>query len=262
MKLILSFLFSLIPALVSAENHLNLNVRSIALGRVHAFDSGVVNPSSLSFHQASVLGFSVHNQFQIKGLNNFACYGIFPNRFLDAGLQVLEYGYEDYHRWTVQGSFSKKITSRIALGTSFRYQQFSNFREEEIKPLIHADLGLFFRINEKVAVALLSEDVISNTQDKCQVFIGLNYSIAASCNFLLECVVREQEPLSFSSGIEYELMDHFYFRMGAYSHPLTPTFGLSFSLKPFSVDVACDKHSFLGYSLMLGISYQFKPMKR
>jgi hypothetical protein len=262
MKLILSFLFGVIPALVSAENQLNLNARSVALGRVHALESGVINPSSLSFVQTPTLGFSVYNQYQIKELNNFACYGILPNKLLDIGLQVLKYGYEDYYRWTVQGSFSKKITSMIALGTSFRYQQFSNFGEEEIKPLMHVDLGLFFRINEKLTAALLAEDVINNAQDKCRSSIGLDYSVVSSCKFLLECTVREKEPLSFSSGIEYELMDHFYFRMGVYSHPLTPTFGVSFSLRPFSIDVACDKHSFLGYSVMLGISYQFKMIKR
>jgi hypothetical protein len=98
---------------------------------------------------------------------------------------------------------------------------------------------------------------VSNTPDYCKSSLGISYHAGESCRFLLECAFRKDEAFSFSSGLEYELDDRFYVRMGLYTKPLTPTFGISFSLSPFSVDVACDKHQVLGYSTMLGISYQF-----
>jgi hypothetical protein len=248
--------FLLIASMLAASDNSNFDVRSVSLGRVHALSTTGINPAFLSFRQKPWLSLSVHNRFQIKELNTFALNGIFPNRLLDAGLQLTELGYEDYHLRTVRGSFAKLLTSRVALGTNIRYQQTTGLYDENNRSFLYADIGIFFRLNETVHLAFLSENLLNNAGDVCRSSIGVNYEVSTSCCLLLECNVRK-DAAGFSSGVEYELMDHFYCRAGLYTRPLTPTFGVSFLLNTFAVDVACDRHQVLGYSTMLGISYQF-----
>ncbi len=256
MKTFLSFLFFCAVPSTMATDFTGLDVRSVSLGRTHALSESFVNPSYLSFQPQKSIATSVYNQFQIKELNTYTLEGILPNKYLDAGLLVSEFFYANYQQCLVRTGFSKKVTSRIAVGANLRFQKISMDNCEYTKPFISADLGLFFRLNKKIDLALLVENVVDNSSlDKCILYAGTTYTIISPCKLLLEFYSDFNTAPGVSAGTEIELADHFYFRMGLHSSPFAPTFGLSFSFDAFTVDLALDKHQILGFSSMLGVTY-------
>ena len=237
----------------------NVNdIKSQSLGGLRALSERSLNPTIWSFQEKKRLGMSVQNHFQIKELNSFSGYAIFPNSWLDAGGCVSEFGYEDYHQWEVSAGFSKKLHSQIALGTNLRYRQVTGIYGEGIRPYLGLDLALSYKMNDHLHWGLLFEGVAHNSPGADRMLsLGIDYSLLASCHLFMEYGSNFEDVSRLSIGIDYELMEHFFVRAGCYTQDFAPTFGVSFALSQFVIDVACDRHAYLGYSTGLGISYQF-----
>ncbi len=258
MKLIFSFCFCWVFLPILSSGFEVYDVKSLSLGRLNALGETLSNPSALSFQEKRSVGISVQNHFCIKELNTCSTYVLFPDPRLACGFGISGYGFENYRLWMFRSAFSKKIHSKLSLGVGFSYEFVSGLYDDNIAKTIGANFGLSFFVSEYIQCVLLFENFVNELELwQKNISGGMKYILSKDCCLFLE---GKSDFLSFqriSAGTDYELLEQFHLRAGFYSNPLTPTFGLSFTTGNMLIDVACDKHSYLGYSTSLGIAFQF-----
>jgi hypothetical protein len=73
----------------------------------------------------------------------------------------------------------------------------------------------------------------------------------------LETSYDEENRLSFSVGLEYEILDRFIVRSGFQSNLKTPSFGIAYKWNNWTVETGFSLHSVLGINSMAGVSLEF-----
>ena len=263
MKRIVFFLILLELAITchSASNWGILDMKSQSLGGLRALSETSYNPAYWSFRDKTQVGFATQNHFQVKELNTLSGYVLLPNPWLDMGVSVAELGYTDYQQWMIHAGFSKKIHSQVAIGATLRYQSQTGLYDENVQPIIGLDLAMNVQLSPQIRGAILYENIAHNTTNAQlptgMLSAGIDYTPLPPCHLFIESASNFRDVLRLTLGIDYELMDKFCVRAGCHTQELTPTFGVSFTWNSLTADVACDRHANLGYSVGMGISYQF-----
>ncbi len=231
--------------------------RSLSLGNVRALSRQLGNPASLSFREKPLIGITVHNRFEMKELNTGEGYILFPNAWLDTGMKIARFGYSDYELWSGTFGLSKKITPFFSLGCNMHYS-YERISPDESRSVLQTDIGMYFRLSEKVEAGLLAENPLSN--DPYTVFAlrgGIGWQVYPSCLLLIEFFSDFNQQFNLSMGVEYELLEQWVLRAGFRTDPGTPTFGLAYSVRSYTVDFHYSNHYLLGNSTSLGVSFHF-----
>lgn len=234
------------------------DLKSLSLGRVRALSEGTLNPSFLSFLTKKRFSFSVVNHYQIKELNTFGLYTLLPNPILDASIQMAEFGYDDFQQWRVQAGLSKKIFTEFSVGINLYYKGVTGAFEGDFPAVVGSGTGMNWQAKPNLRCAVLAESILVHTGEKLfRLAMGCEWAVAPDCDLLIEYATNFHDISRLSLGIDYELLDTFTIRAGCYTQRFTPTFGLSFPIKHLIVELACDRHDYLGYHTGIGLSYEF-----
>jgi hypothetical protein len=234
------------------------DARSFSLGNLHALSREFLNPASLSFHTNPQVSISVLNQFEMKELNTFCAGGKYPNPYVDAGLTVSQSGYTDYRTVRIQSGFAKKILPNLAIGLHLAYFRESSFLEESARNRLSSDIGLYYQLNPKFALALLAANVLHTFPGRIENFYGgLTYEALDNCFFLAETHYDINRHFNLSLGIEYELAEKFILRTGIQTGLKLPSFGVAFQENRWTMDAGFSLHPVLGVSSIIGINYYF-----
>ena len=148
------FLFP-VQVLYATDAWFDTGVRSFSLGNIRAVGDDWLNPATISFAEGKQLGLAVFNRFQMSELNTANLYYVHPNKFLDAGFRFTSFGYEDYRILQLQGGFSKKIFPDLSIGIQLNFRNIHSRWDEDSQVAFSSGLGVYYRLNEKVDLALL-----------------------------------------------------------------------------------------------------------
>ncbi|MDR0863601.1 MAG: hypothetical protein LBO74_01555 [Candidatus Symbiothrix sp.] len=234
-----------------------MDARSFALGNVHALSDELLNPATIAFSEQRQAGISVLNRFQMKELNTANLYLKYPNKWLDAGVKFSTFGYEDYRISQMQASFAKKIAPNLSLGIQLAYLNESSILEENARQTFTSGLGVYYRLNEKIDLALLGENLLHTFDDNpvCG-YAGMKYKPFENSVLLLEANYGKETQFTFSLGFEYEILNQFLIRAGFRSNPKTPSFGIAYQWNKWTVEAGFSFHSVLGVSSIIGVNFE------
>lgn len=82
----------------------------------------------------------------------------------------------------------------------------------------------------------------------------LNASFVPSRGLLAVMELESEETLRFRCGAEYCYREHFLFRAGMATHPVTLTFGLGLRYERYHIDLAAEVHNTLGITPQISMS--------
>jgi hypothetical protein len=258
-KIVIFSFFSALfcPALAIGERT-STNAHSFALGDLHALDQSFINPASLSFQSDKQLRLSVLNRFEMKELNTSNLFGIFPNEWVDAGVLFSHYGYKDYQIIQVQTGFSKKIFSGLSLGINLIYSHESSILEENPNHRLSADMGIRYQYSPTVEWAFLAENGIHTGKESCwNLYGGMSYKAVDNCRLFIESGYGATQKLSFSLGIDYELVEQLNVRAGIQTANQTPSFGIAYRWNKWQINTGFSLHPTLGISSIIELIYNF-----
>jgi hypothetical protein len=211
----------------------------------------------VSFSAKKQLGVSVFNRFEMSELNTASLYLKYPHKYLDAGVKLSTFGYEDYRLTQLQGSFSKKVSSGWAIGIQLTYLNELSRWEEASRSYFSSGLGIYYCLNEQVDFALLGENLLHTSENASRNgYAGMKYKPSGSVVLLLEAGGGKEIPFRFSAGFEYTVFDRFTIRSGYDSGSQSPSFGTAYRWNRWTMDVGFSLHSVLGISSMIGINYE------
>ncbi|MDR0540800.1 MAG: hypothetical protein LBH19_01155 [Dysgonamonadaceae bacterium] len=251
------FLFPF-QVLYAADTWFSTGARSFSLGNTRSVGDDRINPATLSFAEGKQIGLSVFNRFQISELNTADLSFTYPNRWMDAGFQLMTFGYEDYRITQLQGGFSKKILSDLSAGILLNYRNTRSRWEENSQAGFSSGLGVYYRLNKQVDLALLGENLLCfSDKEAWRWQAGLQYRASESVVFFLETGYDREKTFRFSAGADYALFEQFHVRSGYDSDYGMPAFGAGYAWNRWQVDVGFSFHSVLGMSSMIGVEYKF-----
>jgi hypothetical protein len=234
------------------------DTRALALGNIKALSRGMSNPAYLAFMEQKELGASVYNRFKMKELNTMSIYTLIPNQAIDAGFLFSSYGYEDYRLLQGQVNLAKKLSSSFSIGTNLTYINENSILEPENKNCFSADIGFYYRINESLEAAFVTENLL-HTSSPFPVIcdVGILYRLLTTCSVLIETGYDFRKYPDVKAGIEYEIAGQFTVRAGFGTQPKTPSIGFAYAGRQWKTDVAFLLHPILGLSSAIGIACFF-----
>jgi hypothetical protein len=233
------------------------DARSLALGNVCALSEELVNPANLSFSSGKAIGLSVFNRFEMSELNTASLYWKCPNPAVDFGTKLASFGYSDYRISQLQGHLAKKLSSAFSIGLQMNYFFQSSVLEEDNRHFLSSGLGLHYRINDRIDLAALGEDLLSTFDEKpWKIHAGISYRLTDEVIILFETVSGYDLPFAFSAGLEYAILQQVFLRSGYDSRGKTPSFGLAYQWSKWKVDLGFSIHNILGISSLIGVSYE------
>ncbi|MDR0833424.1 MAG: hypothetical protein LBN93_04455 [Candidatus Symbiothrix sp.] len=226
--------------------------------QMHALSNELLNPAQLSIANQREVGLSVYNRFQLSELNTGSLYAKYPNQWLDAGVKVSTFGYEEYQLLEGQVSVAKKVFANVALGINITVVNENSVLEEASKTYFSSGLGAFGRWNERFDWAFLVEHALGNLPgEPVNWFGGCTYKPVEFAAIFLEGSYNQTEHFNLSIGLEYEILGQFSLRSGLMTATGMPNFGAGYRWKQWRADVGFSLHPELGTSSIIGIRRNF-----
>jgi opacity protein-like surface antigen len=251
------FLFSFRISFAS-DTWFSTGARSFALGNIRAVGDEWLNPAAVSFVDGKQIGLSALDRFRMSELTTGELSFAYPNRRLDAGFRLTTFGYSDYRLTQLQGNFAKKIRPNCSLGLQINYRSVHSRWEESSKDGFSAGLGLYYRLNEQVDLALLGEHLLRFSEQETERWqAGLQYRMSTALVLFIETAYDRKTRFRFSAGADYAFSESLHIRSGYDSDRGMPAFGAGYAWNRWQVDTGFALHSVLGVSSMIGVKYAF-----
>ncbi|MDR1369049.1 MAG: hypothetical protein LBJ72_02810 [Dysgonamonadaceae bacterium] len=242
----------------SFEKVTNNDVRALSMGDLQALSREFSNPAALSFIAGPKASVNVYNRYQMSELNSSCLSLIYPNRFLDAGIQTGYFGYDDYNCLFLHAGLAKQINDRFSIGSKISLVHLNSFLDENPQTGFSAGFGSVFYVSTVLKIGFSADNIASTFNEKnYSIHTGADYQCLENLNLASEISYNAQKQFSLSLGAEYQIIDELCFRAGIKSNPETPSLGASYSFNKIDIGVAFMTHPILGNSSMIEISYKF-----
>lgn len=248
-------LFLFVPqGAVAFDAWFSSGARSFALGNIRAVGDEWLNPAGLSFAEERQFGLSVLDRFRISELGTAELTLAWPNRRLDAGFRFTSFGYADYRIAQLQGNFSKKVFRDCSIGLQVNYRNLHSRWEEASKNGYSVGLGLYYRLDERVDLALLGEHLLRFSEmETARWQAGVEYRMTTSLAFFGE--ISTDRTMRIALGADYTLSESLHIRSGYDTERGMPAFGLGYGWNRWRVDAGFALHSVLGISSLIAVKY-------
>lgn len=201
------------------------------------------------------------NYYLLNELNQIGIGAILPTKSGNFGFVVSQFGIDEYSEQKFGLAYARKIGKLIQLGVQFDY---FNFKTDEFgnNGTVTVEAGLQASLSENwvFGVHLFSPAKIQITPNQSipTIFkIGFAYSPSKKVLFRGELEKDISFPIRFNGGVQYELNERLYARVGVRLNPTNFNFGIGTNLmKKFHLDVSFSYHQVLGFSPLLSVIYR------
>lgn len=258
--------FSSISTCLATDVSHFADARAYSMGNILSVLPGFANPASFGFEFSRSFSLQYTNRYGLKELSTFAGTLNYPNKYLNAGLYVSRFGLGEYHETWIGTHFYKRLTSYLSLGIRVNYFNLHYSDKESPASAFTGDIGLLIIPFEPLSLSVLAinpmcsgwKDGKGEKENLPALFMwGVSYRFSDA--FLITSEVEKElkyKPV-VKVGFEYEPLEELSVRIGMFTAPFTPSFGVGLHLKPFKLDLAFSKHPVLGFRSCCGIQFDF-----
>jgi len=267
--LLSTLLFGLILNYSFAQNnYTNVGGRSAAMGRIGVastdFWSVNNNQAGLAFVEKSGVGFYYQNLYLMNDLNYNQASAIIKTLHGGFGLNVSYFGYGQYNEKKIGLAYGMQLGNRFALGAQLDYLHTYIAQDYGSKGVITFEIGIMTKITDELT---LGAHVFNPIKAKLAEYnderiptllkLGLNWDLSKDFTAAIEAESDMNHPLILKAGLEYNIMDLMYARIGVSNNPNIFSFGVGFYFGGFKIDFSSSMHQVLGYSPQLSAIYNF-----
>ena len=271
MRYFLLYLFLTLALAQTAESQNTLAItggRSAAMGRTGVastdFWSVYNNQAGLAYIEQSGVGFYYENHFMLNNMNFNQFSAALKTKFGGFGLNVSYSGYSNFNEKRIGLAYGKALGKRFAVGVQLDYLNTFIAYDYGSKSMITFEVGLMARITDDLTLGAHVFNPIkarlSDYDDEripAVLNIGLNWKLNSGFVAAIEAESDMINPLVLKGGLEYNVMDLMYLRIGISNNPNIFSFGVGLKLKGFKLDFASSMHQVLGYSPQVSATYEF-----
>lgn len=235
----------------------NASVGFTDINSIFNNQAGLANLQQMGFILAA------EQRFLLPDLNSFGGGFALPTSSGTFGLSVHYFGFESYNESKIGLSYARKLMDKLSIGIQFDVLQ-TTIAENGSANFFTFEAGIQSELIENLLIGVhiynpVKLEIIEDEFIPSLFRAGATYT--ASKKLLLHAELEKDFdfPFVFKSGVEYELIDDFWLRVGVHTNPTAISFGIGYQFKNgFRMDIASNYHQDLGFTPSLGIGYDFK----
>ncbi|MFK7810551.1 MAG: hypothetical protein AB8F74_22280 [Saprospiraceae bacterium] len=235
----------------------------LAMGNTGTAHTGIYslfsNPAGLSELEKTSVAVFGEQRFLIADLTILNVGFAMPTKSGNFGLQIQQFGIDNYTEQKFGLAYARSLSEKFALGAKIDVLN-TRIPEYGSQLVLTFELGIQSNLSEKLSVA-------AHTYSPITVSVGEDYDLPSILNLALAYKSSEKlwmtleaekdidHPVAIKAGIAYAATDNFVLRLGGATGPTLFSFGLGYTKKNITIDVASMYHQDLG--MMPGLSGVF-----
>lgn len=241
------------------------NARSIALGGSGVAFTGLSslgnNPAGLAELESWGGTVQAEQRFRLSELQLLTAAGAVPTASGNFGLQINYFGFEAYNEQRVGITYARKLFDQLYLGAQVGVFN-TRIPEYGSRTLITLDLGLLAPLSRELSFGFhllnpMRMEIIDGEYLATVLRFGLDYRPSEKLHLLAEIEKDIQMAVRVHSGLEYQIIDPLYLRLGVATEPVSMSFGFGYVLAGgLSMDIAASYHQVLGFTPAFGVIYR------
>lgn len=262
----------LIPMVVVAQGWLPMGGRSnsMANATVAIVDPWAFhhNPGALAEVDQISAGVSYENRFLLKELQSQGLVYVHPLKTGVLSIGAQTYGFELYRTYRAGAGYSLKLSEKFYAGVQLNYQGIQLGQNYGSRNTMTAELGILAKITEdwKIGMSVfnLGRAILDDFQEDrftTLMRLGTSYSFSKKVLVAAEVEKNVDFKMRFKAGLDYEMIDNFFFRAGFATEPIEISFGFGYKIKMIQLDLGSAYHQQLGWSPHFSLTFQGKNKK-
>ena len=248
-----------------AEAQAVMGAKSISMGQTGVAlpesEWAVFNNSALLSTERNTVSFYGFRYVGITEITDMAAAATVQTNLGTIGAAVHRYGFDLFHENRFLLAY-KNSEDRFHYGFSVSYIHVFQGGDYGSAGAFGLDLGLAAEITESLWMGARATNVnqpaYGDTDEDLprELAAGFSYKPAPSAQISAEIVKDIHFPLSFRTGLEFEIFSSFFTRAGISTKPSTYSFGFGYGSDRWAVNFALQQHNPLGMSPALDLSIQ------
>ena len=250
----------------------NIGARAGALGGAGTasldFWSIANNQASLGFHKDWQSGFFYENRFLTKALSVNAISLVMPTKKGAFAANVSYMGYSMYNEKKLGLAYGMPLTQNLALGVQLDYLHTYIGNNYGNKGNFTFELGMLAKISEKLNLGVhlfnpIRVKLSEYNEEKIPAFMKLGLQWELDNHFIALAEVQSDidRKIIIIGGLEYQIREVMYARIGFNNNPNNFSFGMGLILRSVRLDFSACMHQVLGISPQISLIYIFKSLK-
>jgi len=218
------------------------------------------NAGAAEVKSPTVLG--GYNYHYLSSLSTAVLGVLFPSRYGVLNLNLSRFGNQLFSQQIGLGIAQK--FGNTALGIRVRYNQYA-FKDLGSKGFLVFDIGGITQLLPELWVGAfivnLSQTKLSSFEDEripTIMYMGFRYMPIGKLTLIVEVEKDIELTPQFKTGLEYQFLESFLFRVGVTSRPVIIHFGMGLKKKAWQIDYAVSLHPVLNMSHQLSLAYQLQ----
>ncbi len=263
------FLTFLIPFWLCGQNAFDQkpDARSLALGgsalaRIDSW-SNINNPAALAFLEQNFISSSHRQVLGLAALQRSTISTNFKSFGRQFGISVGYFGFEYFNQSRLMLSCGQRLSKSLSMGVRLGTEIY-HIEAGSNGCLPSSEFFVFVKTASKLQYGLavknpFSRKLSNDLEIKPSSYsLGLLYHIKEDLSFSLEGESAWQESILFMAGLEYQIVDALYLRLGAqYQGRVNFSMGLGLVLQKLTVNLAYLQSNALGSEMCLDLSFPF-----
>lgn len=257
----------------TADGGEKVGARSMALGGASLTMSdgwsGANNVAGLGHLHATEIGAAYAHHFFLPGVLNASFALAFPLGGGAFALNATSIGYQGYSNSHFGVGYGRSLSDVFALGAQINGIHLNIGPGYGSRTILVGCIGALFSPNEQLRLGVL---VYNPTRTKMSAFaderVPTRFSLGAAQQYgekvtLLVQVDKDlQYPLHVSAGLEYQLLDQLFLRMGVSTLNRSFAFGIGFKRGTWAIDLTERWDQRLGFGAACSFGYRFSRKGR
>lgn len=210
-------------------------------------------------------GINYEERFGMSPLSTKSVAVLYPSRLGVLGVGMDYFGYSLYHEMKFGLAYARNITPNLRAGLKLDFFQTAFGDHYGSDDNVTFELGLQYDLVKGLTLGAYVFNPIPESKSKEVYFrlpliyrVGMAYRF--SKNLLVTVETEKNSDLSFfqvRAGVEYAILDRYFFRMGLGTRQEVFTTGFGYKMKGLSFDLAAVVHETLGISPQVSLIYSF-----
>lgn len=223
------------------------------------------NPAGLSETNNLILAIDYENRFMVPELSMYSMTALLPTPLGNLALLYSSFGPSWCRENQILIGYSRFLHPRLSCGIAFGWYGQKMPESGSLLGAVGVNLGVIAHASKNTRLGLsLSNPVSTPIETETwheilpwKIRLGGNTNLSDDLEIGYETEIARNQSLLFRLGVNWNVMDSFFFRIGFDNRPGLSA-GIGFTCKHLSIDLAFGYHPFLGYSPGISLQYE-KP---
>jgi len=221
------------------------------------------NQAGLSTLENTALLVSAERRFALADLNNLSAGFALPTSSGTFGISVNYFGFEQYNETKLGLAYARQLMDKLSIGVQFDILN-TRIPEYGSKNLFTFEIGLQSELSKQLTLGfhLFNPVRLEIAEDEylpSVIQAGITYTPSKKVLVNVELEKDIDYPFTAKLGIEYEMVENFFLRLGANTEPTIFSFGLGYQLKnKLRLDFASSYYQELGFTPSVSFGYDLR----